>query len=208
MNKKIFILIVIVVTIGAGAFIMNYAKQPSPKTQLKVEKGRELEKAKIAGIEKIKDKIKTSVENKTVTYRKESFYSNQDFTIILKNKDKFSSQLVENLKNRISAHRGKVDNCKVKFNSKRTSTILTCNVLGVISKTGNKYYARFGWLIRPLGLDFIDNDFKETLTGLSWEGRIDGVPTIIKAKFPRTGELYKAWAHPTGHCHAHVWWRY
>ena len=45
-------------------------------------------------------------------------------------------------------------------------------------------------------LDFIDDDFQESETGLSWDGCINNVPTTITLKFPRS----------IGHCHAHVWW--
>jgi hypothetical protein len=97
-------------------------------------------------------------------------------------------------------------NPKVEFNPEKNTITLTCEIHGVVSKTGNKYYATFEWLLKPLNLDFIDNHFKETLNGLSWEGEIDRVPTKVICEFPYTGFPYKAWAHPTGHCHAHVWW--
>lgn len=68
-------------------------------------------------------------------------------------------------------------------------------------------HATFFWLLRPLGLDFIDNDFQESEKGLFWEGFVNGVPTTVTIQLPTVdGFVYEAWAHPIGHCHAHVWW--
>ena len=70
-----------------------------------------------------------------------------------------------------------------------------------------EYYARFEWLLRLLGLDFIDDDFKESANGLSWEGLVKGVPTTVTVEVPVIdSSVYRAWEHPIGHCHAHAWW--
>jgi len=34
-----------------------------------------------------------------------------------------------------------------------------------------------------------------------------GIPTTVTVKLPTIDNfVYKAWEHPIGHCHAHVWW--
>lgn len=86
------------------------------------------------------------------------------------------------------------------------SSLLRCEIHDAISKSGNRYSARFGWLLRPLGLDFIDDNFEETKDGLSWEGEINSVPTSIMVKLPPRDTIYEAWGQPNGHCHAHAWW--
>jgi len=62
------------------------------------------------------------------------------------------------------------------------------------------------WLLRPLGLDFIDNDFSESKDELFWGGLVDNVSTTVKIMLPPKDSVYSAWHHPNGHCHAHVWW--
>ena len=42
--------------------------------------------------------------------------------------------------------------------------------------------------------------------GLFWEGKVDGIPTSITIELPLQETAYKAWEHPVGHCHGHVWW--
>lgn len=86
------------------------------------------------------------------------------------------------------------------------STFFECFVKGAVSKRGTNYTARFQWLLTPLGLDFIDDSFVPSKTGLSWEGERNGIPTTIMVKAPTQEADYTAWHHPNGHCHAHVWW--
>ena len=55
--------------------------------------------------------------------------------------------------------------------------------------------------------DFIDDDFVESEKGLFWEGFVNGVPATVTVELPTIDSfVYKAWAHPIGHCHAHAWW--
>ena len=85
-------------------------------------------------------------------------------------------------------------------------TLLECVVQGAVSRRQTSYTARFQWLLTPLGLDFIDDRFTPSKTGLSWEGRLNGIPTTIMVKVPPQEVDYAAWYYPNGHCHAHVWW--
>jgi hypothetical protein len=95
---------------------------------------------------------------------------------------------------------------EMEFDEAKESTILRCEIRDAVSKSGNRYTARFQWLLEPLGLDFIDDHFKEHKDGLSWEGKVNGVPTTIIIKAPPRETPYKAWHYPNGHCHAHLWW--
>jgi len=92
------------------------------------------------------------------------------------------------------------------FNETNYSTITQCHVYGGVSKNGDEYVADFHWFLNPLGLDFISDNFKESETGLRWDGNIDDVATTIKLECPKQDSVYKAWQHPVGHCHAHIWW--
>lgn len=94
------------------------------------------------------------------------------------------------------------------FNETSYSTITQCHVYGEISKSGDEYVAYFSWFLNPLGLDFINDNFEESRTGLSWEGNIDGVPTSIKIECPPQESVYGVGSYGVGvgHCHAHIWW--
>ena len=196
---KYLVIVVVVCCIVAGLTVYVYLPQtPQPQT---VKKATIQVEAK-----PIQQTIKTEVKNVVVYYREELLYSKDVFQEILKDKENFSLKLIKKLNSTVSGYGKKAVNFNVKLDPKNNLAILTCEVYGAVSKSGNKYYATFEWLIRPLGLDFIDNHFKETVKGLSWEGTIDNTPTKIVCIFPYTGLPYKAWTHPTGHCHAHVWW--
>ncbi len=195
------------VAAGAGGYVAGVAIAPKPtiiRTETKTITKTKF--PKLEEIKKIKSTIKTEVQGATVYYREESFWTEEDFLRILENKDEFSFNCIDKFVSSVSTYGKEAVNLRVEFNSEENSTILTDEVYGAISKTGNRYYATFEWLIRPMELDFIDDHFEETEQGLSWEGKINGVPTEIICEFPYTGSPYKAWAHPTGHCHAHVWW--
>ncbi len=94
----------------------------------------------------------------------------------------------------------------VEFDETKRTTVLKCDVHGAITKSGDSYRATFLWLLRPLGLDFIDDDFEESKGGLSWDGEVDGAPTSIIIKLTPQEVVYAAWEQPVGHCHGHVWW--
>jgi len=154
--------------------------------------------------------VKVEAEGVILHYQAESTWSQDEFSAILRNRDVFSSDLIEKFIDDISKHgeRGEhVANAYVEFNEEGKSTVLRCDIEGAVRENENKYSATFFWLLRPLGLDFIDNDFKESEKGLFWEGLANGIPTSVSVELPAVdGSIYEAWEHPVGHCHAHVWW--
>jgi hypothetical protein len=94
----------------------------------------------------------------------------------------------------------------VEFDETKKATVLKCDVHGAITKSDDSYRATFLWLLRPLGLSFIRNNFKESKGGLSWDGEVKGIPTNIAIELPPQEVIYEAWEQPVGHCHGHVWW--
>jgi len=201
--SKIFILIVILVAIGAAALLINYTKQPSPLTQpIKLpvkeeisvpEEGEKLEAVKMVEIEKIKDEIKTEIEEEIIEYQEESFYSADDFSVILENKEEFKARLIERLKGMVIGV--KVSNFEINLNQSKKSAILKCEIKGAMYAT-NQYNMHF--LLGAYHLDLWD-DFKSYQPpygkNLTYEGKIDGVPTKIIFEFP----------YELSHCHEHVW---
>jgi hypothetical protein len=164
----------------------------------------------ITKLTRTKSIVKTEIEGVVLHYQNESYWEGGQYSAILRNKAKFSSDLIAKFVEDVSTRGEKceeVANAYVEFNEGKKSTILTCNIHGAISRTGNSYHATFFWLLRPLGLDFIDDHFDESKSGLFWQGSVNGIPTTITVELPAIGGfVYKAWEHPIGHCHAHVWW--
>ena len=154
--------------------------------------------------------IKVRAEETVLRYQDESFWGEDEFSTILRNKGEFSSKLVDKFIEDVS-ERGERNeqavNASVEFNESKRSTTLRCDIYNAISKSGDSYHATFFWLLRPLELDFLDDHFGESEEGLFWEGIVCGIPTTITIELPVIDDLvYKAWASPVGHCHAHAWW--
>jgi len=158
--------------------------------------------------DQIKRVILVEAEGTVVHYQGESFWAEAEFSRILEAKDEFSSDIIAEFEADLSKYSQQAINANVEFNEDRESTILRCDIRGAISKGDSSYYAVFSWLLKPLGLDFIDNDFEESEKGLFWEGSANGIPTVVTVELPVIhGSVYEAWAHPIGHCHAHAWWK-
>jgi hypothetical protein len=154
--------------------------------------------------------VTVETEGVILHYQAESTWSEDGFSTILRNRDVFSSDLIEKFIDDISEHgegRERAANVYVEFNEAGKSTVLRCNIEGAVNKSDSRYSATFFWLLRPLGLDFIDSEFEESQEGLFWEGLANGIPTSVSVELPAIdGYIYAAWEHPAGHCHAHVWW--
>jgi hypothetical protein len=161
-------------------------------------------------MEEMEQIVKVEAEGVILHHQAESLWGEDEFSTILQNRGGFSSNLVEKFTDDVSKHgeRGEyVTNACVEFSEEGKSTVLRCDIEGAVRKSESKYSATFFWLLRPLGLDFIDNDFEESEKGLFWEGLVNDIPTSVSVELPAIGgSVYEAWQHPVGHCHAHVWW--
>lgn len=191
MSKKVLCYLLVIGLFVSGSYAAALEREPE-------KEGGEL-----------KNVIEVRAEGTILHYRKESFWNEIKFSEIMENKTDFISDLIQNFNESLSVYgeggeRG--TNARVEINEKNKSTVLRCDVHGAIRKSGNSYHATFFWLLRPLGLDFIDDHFEESREGLSWEGSVSGIQTTITIKLPPQNVAYAAWQRPIGHCHAHVWW--
>ena len=153
--------------------------------------------------------ITVEVDGTIVHYQKQSFWTESEFSAIPQNKDEFKNAVIQDFNDKLSGYDEGGEyavNADVVFDEERGATVLKCDVHDAITKSDDSYRATFIWLLRPLGLDFIDNKFEETKEGLFWEGKVEGIPTSITIELPLQESVYKAWKHPVGHCHGHVWW--
>jgi hypothetical protein len=150
--------------------------------------------------------IRVEAEGVLLRYKEELFWSEDQFSAIVENQDEFSSNLIGNFSESLSTYGEREEyavDADVEFNETGKSTVLKCVVCGAVSKSGNRYTATFFWLLKPLDLDFIDDNFEHPERGLSWQGYISAILTAINLRFPVS---VPAWGQPNGHCHAHVWW--
>jgi hypothetical protein len=143
--------------------------------------------------------ITVEVEGTIIHYQQQSFWNESEFSAILANKEDFRTAVIKDFNEELSRYgeRGEFAvGADVEFDETGKATILKCDVHDAITKSDGKYRATFKWLLTPLGLSFIKDNFEESEKGLSWEGTINGVSTSITLEFPAS----------IGHCHGHVWW--
>jgi len=206
MSKKVLCYLLVIGLFVSGSYAAALEREPE-------KEGGELKnviEVRAEGtILHYRNVIEVRAEGTILHYRKESFWNEIKFSEIMENKTDFISDLIQNFNESLSVYgeggeRG--TNAQVEINEKNKSTVLRCDVHGAIRKSGNSYHATFFWLLRPLGLDFIDDHFEESREGLSWEGSVSGIQTTITIKLPPRNVAYAAWQRSIGHCHAHVWW--
>ena len=151
--------------------------------------------------------ITVEVDGTIIHYQKQSFWKESEFSAIMENKEEFKNAVIQDFDEKMYHERGEYAvGADVKFDETKKATVLKCDVHGAITKSDDNYRATFLWLLRPLGLSFINNKFEESKGGLSWDGEVDGIPTSITIKLPPQELVYEAWEQPVGHCHGHVWW--
>ncbi|NQE04321.1 hypothetical protein C5S32_00485 [ANME-1 cluster archaeon GoMg1] len=149
------------------------------------------------------------MEETIIHYQKQSFWTESEFSAILENKEDFKSEIIQDFNEKLSRYgeRGEYAvGADVEFEETKKATVFKCDVHDAVTKSDDSYRATFIWLLSPLELDFIDDNFEESKEGLSWEGEVDGIPTSITIELPPQETVYAAWEEPVGHCHGHVWW--
>ena len=153
--------------------------------------------------------IEAKADELIVHYLRQSFWGEEEFSSYLANQAQFKSDFKEDFEPGLAKAGVSASDYSFSFDSATRSTVIRCDIHDAISLgTEGKYRARFGWLLNPLGLDFIDDNFAESANGLSWQGLVDGVPTTVTVELPTIDSfVYEAWGPAyCGHCHAHAWW--
>jgi len=161
------------------------------------------------GAGEIKRVIEVEVDELTCHYRLQSFWTEEAFSTHLADQARFKTDSQQDFEQGLTQSDVPVSASDYSFSFDPTtrSTSTRCDVHSAIWKEDSGYRASFFWLLTPLGLDFIDDNFTESETGLSWKGSINDVPATVTVKLPTIDSIvYKAWAEPIGHCHDHAWW--
>jgi len=156
----------------------------------------------------IKRVIEVEADGLTCHYLCQSFWAEEEFSAHLANQAQFEADFKQDFDQGLAQRNVSASDYSFSFDSATRSTVALCDISNAITLSGgDEYRARFEWLLTPLGLDFIDDNFQESETGLSWQGTINGMPTTFTVKLPTIDNIvYEAWAEPIGHCHAHAWW--
>jgi len=185
------VIVIVILLLGSYYYIYTYA--PKEKKTRSLPSGLE-------------NKITVEVKDSMCHYKQERIWSEKEFQQILEDEERFKEKMINDFKGAHKSYGITIRNCNIQLDKDSRITTLECDVEGFVYKSDDSYTAEFGWLIRPLGLDFIDNKFNETNDSLSWSGVINGTKTFILVRLPPMDKPYAAWGQPNGHCHAHVWW--
>ena len=188
MNKKSFYSLLVIGLLVLGILIVGSKKEG--KCASKREKTRE-STPQLKPKSELRNTIKIKAEGEILHYQKESLWSEEDFSEILRSRKKFESKEISSFTKNLERYNRYAFKPKVKFNEAGKSTTLICDIKG--AKQGSWF--DFDWFLRPWGLDFIDSHFKKREKELYWQGKVRGVKTIISIKFP----------YSISNCHEHVW---
>jgi len=134
--------------------------------------------------------IEVRAEGEILHYLNQSFWSEDDFSEILKSEYRFKFEQINSFNNSLQKYGEVMVNPKVEFDEENRSTTLICDVKGAMYST-NSY--DFHWLLANLPFDLYA--FKQSEKELIYQGEINSTPTTIKLIFPYT----------LTHCHEHVW---
>ncbi len=157
----------------------------------------------------LENNIMVEVEGTIIHYQKQSFWNESEFSAIMENREEFKNAVIEDFTEKLSGYGERGESAvgaDVEFEETKRATVLKCDVHDAITKSDDGYRATFIWLLSPLGLSFIRNNFEESKEELSWKGEAGSIPTSITIKLPPQESVYEAWEQPVGHCHGHVWW--
>jgi hypothetical protein len=184
MNKKFFYSLLIIWLVVSGILIVGFEKDGKGAAKVK-------EPPKIEEVRPLRNSIEIKAEGELLHYQRESFWNREDFSEILKSKEKFASKEINSFKKTLERYSRYAVNPKIKFDEPKKSTALICDIKG--AKEGSWF--DFDWFLRPYGLDFIDSHFQRREKELYWEGKVERVKTTISIKFP----------YSISNCHEHVW---
>ena len=134
--------------------------------------------------------ITIRAEGEILHYQKESSWKDVDFSEILASKKKFETDETDSFNKSLERYNVQAFDIEYEFHEKRKSITLKCDVKGALYST-NSY--DFHWLLGDLPFDLYQ--FEQHEKELSYDGKVNGVPTEIRLIFSYT----------IAHCHEHVW---
>ena len=182
------ILIVVVASLFMFPYLHLIQKKTVPKEVGKTPVKRE-NITKTAG-EPIKMVIRIVADGEILHYSNETYWSKEDFSIILGSREEFSSNLINNYTNSLKNYGLKVINPDVEFNVEEMKIVFTCDIEGAMY--AKKSYD-FTWFLSKFPFDLYA--FNQSSNRLTYIGSLNNVEV----------EIYLIFPFPLSHCHAHVW---
>lgn len=140
--------------------------------------------------------VEVKAEGLTLHYLRQSFWGEERFSDYLANQDQFKADFKEQFEPELALSHASASDYSFSFDSSTQSTLIGCDIHNAISKSGNRYTARFEWLEFPEEFDLLNFD-KPTKDTLQGQTKINGIPVTFTLIFP---------VPITGNCHYHVWW--
>jgi len=134
--------------------------------------------------------IEVEAIDQALLYRCQSSWPAEKFSEILASRDKFKTEQINSFKKSLKKYNKSAVNTKIKIDEANKSTTLMCDVKGTMYSP-NSY--DFHWLLADLPFDLYQ--FKQSEKELTYEGKVNDVPTTIRLIFP----------YALSHCHEHVW---
>jgi hypothetical protein len=181
--KKLLLVIPAVLVLASGVVSCQPAPAPAPTTPSPPP-----EKTELGELRELERNIVIEAEEETFHYLEEKNWAENEFSRLMKEPDKFSSNQIERFKATYQMDAGNFD---VQMATEERATILKCDVYAQSPAS----HCDFQCFTRPLGLDFFNDRFERSERGLSWQGSLDGVKTTIQFKFPSG----------FNDCHARLW---
>jgi hypothetical protein len=184
---------IIAISVAAMPFLigscapMPVTPSPVPENEAPVTPSPTPEDIELGELKELERNIVIEAEGETLHYFEQKKWTEDKFTRLIEEEEKFGSDQIEKFKATYGVDAGNFD---VEINKKEKSTILKCDIYVELDT-----WYDFQWFLRPLGLDFMDDHFERLERELSWEGSLNEVKTTILLKF----------AFKIDNCHAHVW---
>ncbi len=145
----------------------------------------------------IKRIVEVGAVEQTLHYQRQSFWTVGRFSELSVNKGEFEADFMSSFDSNLAEHDLYAQNYEVSFDEPSSSTKVTCHIYNGISKSRDRYTARFEkWLSLPQGFDLLDFH-KTSLDTLYAETEVEGVPVTVTLHFPTP---------ITGNCLWHVWY--
>jgi len=147
----------------------------------------------------------------TLNYAEQIYWDEEQFNLeyekYSKDKEKYLKHFIKNFSKLFLGHSLKATDwsvsfeCQYNLNTKETTylTLIQCKIDGTATGTKENPYFQTEWLLIPIlgrGIDLYSFKYL-TDKMLSYEGRVNHVPTKITFKFSK----------PINHCHYHIWYR-
>ena len=183
MNKKIFYTLLVTGLVVLGILIIGFGKEG--EVAAKIE-----ESLKIKEVRPLRNVVEIKAEGEILHYQRKSIWKKKDSSEILRSRKEFESKEINSFKENLRRYYVYVVNPMIKFNEEKNLTVFLCDVKGA-RYSANSY--NFHWLLGDLPFDLYQ--FKRSEKELTYQGEVNGVPTIIRLIFP----------YPIAHCHEHVW---